>query len=97
MRVSQRNGNKCCCDCLVPPSHDARHRPRDRARPASWNLIHGPSRLRLVAPEGDFSIDTVDVAGVADARAAAAAAARTTDPAFARPVLLASQNAAGES
>ena len=65
-------------------------------QPAGWTVTRAPTRLRLIAPEGDLTIDIVDVDGAADARAAAAAAWRMVDPAFARPVLQASQEAASD-
>ena len=50
----------------------------------------------MVAPEGDFTIDLVDVDSAVDARAAAAAAWKVIDSSFARPVQQSSQDAAKE-
>lgn len=51
--------------------------------PKSWDLTQDPSGVKLVAPEGDLQFRLVEVDG-ADAGAAAAAAWRRADPAFAR-------------
>lgn len=66
------------------------------AQPNGWSISREPSRVRLIAPEGDFAIDIVDVDSAVDARAAAAAAWTVVDPSFVRPVQQASQDAAKE-
>lgn len=80
----------------VSPSSPASTVQAVVAAPSGWTIIRGPSRLGFVAPEGDLTIHVVDVDGVSDAQAAAAAAWRQVNPAFARQVRQVSQDAASE-